>query len=71
MRLRGERDQHSQEAMRPTAIVKEKEAEADVACKANEEAQALIAELEKNAKVHKAQAKASDMVAAELGEDGK
>ncbi|KAJ0810324.1 hypothetical protein HanPI659440_Chr01g0025771 [Helianthus annuus] len=54
-----------------TAILKEKEAEADAGRKANEEALAHIAELEKTAEAHKAQAKASKMVSEKLGEDCK
>ncbi|MFS7937682.1 hypothetical protein Hanom_Chr05g00430571 [Helianthus anomalus] len=71
VKLRGERDEASQEVMRLTAILKEKEIQADVARRANEEAQARIAELEKTAEVHKAQTKASEMVSQELSEDCK
>ncbi|MFS7931513.1 hypothetical protein Hanom_Chr04g00356851 [Helianthus anomalus] len=56
---------------RLTAILKEKKAEADAARKANEEAQARIAELENTAETHKAQAKASEMVSEELSDDCK
>ncbi|KAJ0493516.1 hypothetical protein HanIR_Chr12g0587051 [Helianthus annuus] len=71
VKLKGEKDKASQEVMHLTASLKEKEDQADTAHKANEEALARIVDLEKAVENPKAQAKASEEVAHELGEDCK
>ncbi|KAJ0725801.1 hypothetical protein HanPI659440_Chr12g0463001 [Helianthus annuus] len=71
VKLKGEKDKASQEVMHLTASLKEKEDQADTAHKANEEALAHIVDLEKAVENPKAQAKASEEVAHELGEDCK
>ncbi|MFS7888959.1 hypothetical protein Hanom_Chr00s000002g01601151 [Helianthus anomalus] len=71
MKLKGEKDEASQEVMRLTASLKEKEAQVDTARKTHEEALSNNAELEKAIKTHKAQVKSSEMVSQELGKDCK
>ncbi|MFS7994809.1 hypothetical protein Hanom_Chr12g01110461 [Helianthus anomalus] len=71
VKLKGEKDKASQEVIHLTASLKEKEVQVDTAHKANEEALARIVDLEKAVENHKAQAKASEEVAHELGEDCK